>query len=752
MRAKRRAIFLVSMLFIALLVAMFASAALSLAPASLTQGRQLGDRQVAERAIHTGMDYAVARLRASGGNWRGESVATLGSAATGLIVHEGDGQVEGWIQEGERWSRFRMRFNYLDGPGGADGLNQPADPWPEMRQLSFNNLASNSSRPLPACDSSGVVPATPTARFEVPAHCLVLAVEGSCGKVSLSGGVPTGFYFNPSQVEGEALLHINNPSNGAADAVIQAAGTLNFEVAADQKVDFRSRAAQTARLRSRGNMAVGADGQLTSPKGEVEGDWTGINYDDKNITIKPPDSKVAFYSIHKDQTPAVSGAHTVKGGVYEVDWDKTAEKPLVRYYDMNHQEYWDRRAAGTLVEALAGPPPAAFEVVDTHPGSKVDVQVHFGQDTLVTDSGTTKDLAIVPRQGAPTEREAATAAATGAPPYAAVPSAGVLSLANLLQTTLFSSAAINPTPGWNAATGDWFPSTTWSMSGSQGAMQNLESVPGPLVPIFQSIVAGGGSVPGFRFEGLGTGNPRLQIQDWDVNWDRTAADNYQYGSLQLAQTLMNQAQSNSSLAGVLTGYAGVPIEEVDDVELGGLSVQDLTIRLVNDATKGKKENGAVTLRSEGSLMLGGKLKGSGASLIAGGDISLRGNGVDMSANPENGLSVYAQGKVDINSYAYKLGRSRYEDVSIQGVIYSWGDVDIRTGGTDKTRWSTFSLTGAMVSYGKDPGDPGSSATPTKVSVMAKNARLVFDPDYLQNLLKTQVSLDTQFTIMAYHQR
>ena len=748
MRAKRRAIFLISMLFIALLVAMFASAALSLAPASLTQGRQLADRQVAERAIRTGMDYAVARLRATGGSWRGAAKMTVGSEDSGLIVEEGDGQIEGWVKDSERWSRFRIRFNYLDGSGGADDLEQPADPWPELRQLSFNNLHSNSSRPLPACDASGSVPTVASKRFDVPAHCIVLAVEGSCGKVNLTGGRPSGFLYAPSQLNGEALLRINNPGNGAADAVVQAAGSLQFQVGENETVDFRSRTAQTARLRSRGNMAVDSQGKLTSPKGEVEGGWTGTNYDDKKITIKPPDPKVAFYSINKDSTPQVGSGNTVKGGVYEVDWDKTADKPLVRYYDMTYQEYWDKRSTGLLVESPAGPPPAGFQVVDAKPGGKTDVQVQFGKDTLVTDSGKTKDLAIVPRQGAPTEQEAATA---GVPP-AVTPSGSLLSLANLLQTTLFNANAIEPTPGWDSGAGDWFPSSTWNMSATQASMQQPEPVPAPLVPIFQSIVDAGGTLPGFNLQGLGSTNPTLQIENWDVAWDGTSQDNYQYGTLQLAQTLMNQAQNNTGLAGALTSYSGAPIEEVDSQDLGGLSVQDLTIRLLDESTKGKDKNGAVTLRTEGSLLLGGKLKGSGASLIAGGNISLRGNGVDLNANQENGLSLYAQGRVDINSFAYKLGKSRYEDVSIQGVLYSWGDIDIRTGGKDKTRWSTFSLTGAMVSYGKDPGDPGSSANPTKISLLAKDANLIFDPDYLQNLLKTQVNLDTQFSIVAYHQR
>ncbi|MFN8609062.1 MAG: hypothetical protein U0931_16120 [Vulcanimicrobiota bacterium] len=754
MRNRRRAIFLISMMFVAVLVAMFASAAISLAPASLTQSRQLADRQVAERAIRTGMDYAISRLRANNGAWTAQNLMTVGSVASGLWIQEGKGQVEGWIKEGERWSRFRIRFNFLDGPGGADGMDDPAYPWTEMRQLSFNNLQCNSSRPLPACDSTGSVSTASGKRYDVPAHSVVLGVEGCCGKVAFTGGAPSGFSFTPSTLFGEGLLQINNPSNGAADAVVMAAGSLKFGVDKDEEVSFSSAGSQIARLRSRGDMSVDSLGTLTSSNGEVEGNWSGTNYDSKKITIKPADPKVGFYSINKDSTPVASSGNTVAGGVYEVDWDSTTQTPQVRYYDMTYQQYWDQRVAGALIEAPPGPPPPGFDVVDTKPGSKEKIEVQFHKDTQVTDSGKTKDLAIVPRQGAPTEKEAAAAsAAAAAPPAAAAatPAAttNVIGLANLLQATMFQT--IPPTPGWDFANSDWLPSTDWDISANQGTMLSPAPVPPALAPVFQAAVSGGSSLPGMQFSGLGSANPTVQINSWDVSWDGTAQDNYQFGALQLAQALMTRAQNDAGLKAALSTYSGAPLDPVDTTASGGLSVQDLTIRLIDDSTKGKDKNGAVTLRTEGSLMLGGKLKASGASLIAGQDIVLRGNGVDLNASQENGLSIYAQRNIDINSFAYKLGGSKYENVDIKGVIYGWGDINVRTGGKDKTKWADFKLTGAMVSYGKDPGDPSAIASPTQINLNAKSAKLVFDPVYLQNLLKNQVNLDTQFTFIAYHQ-
>ncbi|MBS2036586.1 hypothetical protein JST97_16455 [bacterium] len=751
MRQPRRAIFLISMMFIALLVAMFATAALSLAPASLTQGRQLADRQVAERAVRTGMDYAIARLRANGGAWRAQTAQTVGSLSSGLWVQEGDGQVEGWVKEGERWSRFRIRFNYLDGPGGADGMNDPAYPWTELHQLSFNNLQSNSSRPLPACDSTGSVSSASGSRFDVPAHTVVLAVEGCCGRVALTGGAPSGFSYTPSTLMGEGVLQISNPKNGASDAVVMAAGSLNFSVDKDQEVNFSNSRSQIARLRSRGSMSLDSQGMLTSPNGEVEGGWSGSNYDSKKITIKPADPKVSFYSINKDSTPTPSGANTVKGGVYEIDWDPTTQTPQVRYYDMTYADYWAQRTAGALIEATPGPPPAGFDVVDAKPGAKQEIEVQFHKDTQVTGSGKTKDLAIIPRQGAPTEVEAAAAAGAPSPPAggAAPAATNVIGLANLLQATLFQT--VPPTPGWDFTNSTWLPSPYWQVSANQGTMLSAAPLPSALVPIFQSVVSSGSSIPGMQFNGLFSSNPTVKIQNWDVSWDGTSKDNYQFGSLQLAQTLMTQAQNDPGLNAALSSYSGAPLDPVDPTKSGGLSVQDLTIRLIDDSTKGKDKNGAVTLRTEGSLLLGGKLKGNGASLIAGKDILLRGNGVSLSANQDNGLSIYAQGNIDINSFAYKLGGSKYENVDIKGVIYGWGNIGIRTGGMDKTKWADFKLTGAMVSYGKDPGDPTSPTNPTEVTLAAKSAKLVFDPTYLQNLLQNQVGLDTQFNFIAYHQ-
>ena len=82
-------------------------------------------------------------------------------------------------------------------------------------------------------------------------------------------------------------------------------------------------------------------------------------------------------------------------------------------------------------------------------------------------------------------------------------------------------------------------------------------------------------------------------------------------------------------------------------------------------------------------------------------------------------------------------------------MYAWGNITVNVGklGSSLAR-GQFSLKGAVVAYGGDPGQ--SSVTPHNISVTASSANLIFDPAYLQNLEDSPVRSDSHFQVEVYH--
>lgn len=239
----RRGSFLIGVLLVAVVVAMFAAAALALAPAGLQRSQHQARRQAAERAIQSGTEYAIARIRATpGGRWRAADAYQF--QTPGMLVQERDGQVVGWIQEGEAWARFRYTFNALDGPGGSDGLDNPSQPMANPPLHSANNLPNNFEVPSPLGSP-------------LPPHCLLLSVEATCGSATLDGnGLPSGFSGNPSGVKSQQILELSSEELQGYDSVASATGNLDFTVQAGQSVHFNALGSGMARMRTKGGLEV----------------------------------------------------------------------------------------------------------------------------------------------------------------------------------------------------------------------------------------------------------------------------------------------------------------------------------------------------------------------------------------------------------------------------------------------------------------------------------------------------------------
>lgn len=152
-----------------------------------------------------------------------------------------------------------------------------------------------------------------------------------------------------------------------------------------------------------------------------------------------------------------------------------------------------------------------------------------------------------------------------------------------------------------------------------------------------------------------------------------------------------------------------------------------------------------TLSAQGDVVLGSKIWGNGGAITAAGDISISGSGSLAGGSVSegaDGLSLYSKGDITLNSYrpGWDNLSGRYGDLSLHGVLYAWGDIDVKLGPgpTDPTppsfykgSFGYFRNRGAIVAYG---GDPTHSVDPTSgkgnIGIQAAHVKLAYDPKFL----------------------
>ena len=740
---KRRGIFIISVLLFTVLVAMFAAASIALSPSALQRATNAASHLQAQRALQTGVDYAIARIRQTpGGNWRGNPATPVNIQSGGLFLQEADGQVLGWVQEGGSWSRFRYRFNWEDGSGGLDNLNNAAQPWADLPKISLNTLAYNWETKVPKLDAAGAVVAGSN-RFALGPHRLLLAVEGCSGSVlTSSNGFPSGFSSRPVQEKAEFILTLRNGNGQPVDSAASARGDLNFQVDANQSVKFGKVGNASARMRAKGSLSVsqpnGAGAQLDSPSGEVRtlnGNSVGSTQLGNGVSQAAENASDAFYNIPLTATPQTSTqAANLAGGVYEVDL--VNGQPQVTFYPLAYDDYINQRRAGTLSGGTPATLDSSIQLTTTpRPSGNPLVEMRFTKDTKVT--GSLGSLAIVPARGALQEGDQPLPGASGS----GASGTYLADLANRIQIDLPTGSIVSGSFSGNAATSPLFGNVLSSVGGEGAGAINAPNVQ------------------------LSYNNADIQsISNFDANWDGLPGIyNYQLGALQLAQYFWVQSQSNPNLTTALTSYVGRPMP-VDfgsgtppDVGFGqslpnagtgtGLGVKDLKITLQDGTSNGR---GSVTLKANRDVTLGGMLEGQGGAVVTAGNLSLLGNGLDLSGQrSSNSINLYSAGDILVDAFAFDDSSSLYNNVSLEGVMYAWGNITVNVGklGSSLAR-GQFSLKGAVVAYGGDPGQ--SSVTPHNISVTASSANLIFDPAYLQNLEDSPVRSDSHFQVEVYH--
>lgn len=330
---------------------MIAHGILSLGPGGLKASGQTVDDLLARRAAEAGEAYARARLNEDTG-WRGGANAlTVDTPA--LQVIEDTGNILGLLHDPSgNAALFRIRFNYQDGPGGADNLADPAaNHLIRNVYCSVNNLAVASPAKLPVTDPSsfvGTIPNDPAA-VTTPARSVCLQIEGIVGPAV------------------QALARVDDPLVGLAyhscalriglvrgqglpvmDAPIMAGGGIDIVSPTGANVSVKG-SPILPKLRSKKGIRVtaGAPTRLNCPGGVLnrdpaQGVVANLVGSPRQVNEKVGDGK-DFLSLRWSQLPNLLEPQAVqlKGGTY-VFWPNGS----CHYYDMSFATYKATVAAG----------------------------------------------------------------------------------------------------------------------------------------------------------------------------------------------------------------------------------------------------------------------------------------------------------------------------------------------------------------------------------------------------------------------
>ncbi len=617
------------------------------------------------------------------------------------------------MQQSAGWSRFRLRFNYQDGPASSannsDGLNNPATPWGGFPYVSCNNLLGAGSKiaPLAGAGSAFVNPAPwPGTQVTVPASTLLLSVEGSSGPVRLAGGVPTGFSGAIHTKTVQTLLKFAN-NQPITSAAIMSAGDLDVSTFASPDLKLSSDGGGAARLRSKAKVTLPNITTTTAdlrhgPAGVTNGTVSGT------VTTGTDSASDGFYRIPLSKVRTPGGSMALGAGVYVVTNTGT-----VMYHNMNYKDY-----------ALASPPPAGtlttlptgMTLVGPNP-TPPKFRIDMTADLKINPNGPVTDFALIPDGGAPQSAAYGDVpAATATPPAPPAPAV----------SDFLTFIGVRPGDDFDATPGEAFLSGS-PLSSSQWTQWN-------------NVVAG------LPVSSLGTFSAGATYTRYDMpggGWigvPDAAGNDLRVGGLAAGldvnltthlNTLSGTQRAN--LQASYPAYVAPPAPSASPpgpgpAPSGSLSPSDLELNMQGGS------GGLVVSNANGSMILGSQIQGNGAALISGKDISLIGTSTELSSSPGSllGLNLYAQGTITID--AYKMdpsGTGSFHGVNLKGILYSWQGINVFAG--NSTTSADFNMRGSMVAYGGNPAAApvvGGAAT----NIKARSASIVFDPSYVASLV------------------
>lgn len=433
MGSRRRGTVVIVSLLLVMVIALIGRAAVGLDPGLLALSRSSANRVAARQAADSGLDYALHRLRENP-TWRGDGNATVVDTPA-LTVVEREGNVVGLIRQPDgQVSQFRIRFNFQDGPGGGDGLNDPpSDLRIDHPYVSLSNLGSGSMAPLPRAEGAGWSVTDPSVGpGSVPRRAVAVLVEGRAGKGlrELTTAAPNQAPGGPvSTVVVEGVYHLGL-NQDVTSAALMAGSNIDLTVAAGGQTLVALYGAEEGdrpRLRAKGSVSVtnpdGTPGDVVMVKAEGEigrnagappgfvGNLRGLG---ATLAQENVGDGADFYNLQWDAvskaSPDPAESVHIPAGTYVV-WDDNS----IHYYDMGFDEYKtymgnpaNHSDAGTALTwgfpQIRDPANySAFDRIVVWPEYDDTCQsIGFDHDTFIEPSarGVT-DFTVMPRGGAP---------------------------------------------------------------------------------------------------------------------------------------------------------------------------------------------------------------------------------------------------------------------------------------------------------------------------------------------------------------
>jgi hypothetical protein len=354
---KSRAFVLLSTMLVIMVLGLILRVAIIRMPSVMGAASQTVSQDLAARAAESGLEFAVAMLRADP-TWKGGTVGRTLVDQPGLRVVSEQGNVIGVMTGLDgAVSEFRLRFSYQDGPEGADDRPDPSSAMMfDTPFVSVNNLDSDVEKVVPRGTGPNGQVVDPEAGYETPERSVCLIVEGR--SLRSDGTV--------AAKETTEVVYLMSTDRSVTDAVVMAGGGLDIEVrpntgrvqlagallemASDQLLRLRSKAGIEVTDPSHNARPISLEKKL---KAELSHGDEGVvaNYPDRVATAKESESS-DFYNLpwgavkQADQGNAV----ILKAGTYAYGrWGQGVAARKLIYFDMPLQEYLE-----TLPPASAG--------------------------------------------------------------------------------------------------------------------------------------------------------------------------------------------------------------------------------------------------------------------------------------------------------------------------------------------------------------------------------------------------------------
>ena len=689
--------FLISALLVSIVIALFVGAALKLSIGSL-QANSGRERQ-AVFAAESGLRYVQTRFAADY-NWDADGGLVVNEPD--LIIREEKGNIIGLLRTPEDdFAQFRVRFNHQDDASVAsDGRSDPPSSFIiDSQFVSVNNLLGGAALSVPRADGPNwSVTASSPKPYKVPGSAACVIVEGRYGP---GLGNLSSSNMNP-KIQGSVSTkyveaYLETTGMEAANSAAMSAGDMLFDLKGSSTLTLSAKEENAlSRVRSRSSIKLTGGGSPNLKAEDAEAftkSGTVQAIDDGSLVTMVEDTSTDFYRLAwNDVRKASSTDSSIKAGTYVI-WDDGS----LHYYDKDYTAYasdiiGNPTDPGTVIDPGSLPAGLDFDSSTTKPTLTISQNLHVD-----SSSTTAKELNIIPRAGVQEDPPGAASAYTES---------------QMVKSVLNSLGPPNSVSGKKA---------TWTVPING-------SVPGGKIRLRKKQAFGITSHE-IYLQDAGPGRAKLVINDNLLSDYNPRVPDDPLGALNDAMTRKFDGKSKlMQMLDVLTD--GMEMHEFNFTAISPtLRANDITVLFA------PPEGKTAILSSDSTIRIGSNVKGDGGSITSGESIRIVGNGTDFSASLEDGLTMYAKKDIVMSSLketSLKSNTWEYRDLKLKGVLYSWGNIEIKmnnhsplVAGAGKLK-----IEGSVVAYGGDPSSLPGSGIGGDIRVWSEEAELTYNPAYL----------------------